>query len=86
MDEKTKIPECCDTAEAIVEQFANFEFPIYIDRSGGPFDSAIVNLAIRLFRRTPAGNISKRTKVLFLNYCPFCGAAYPGEDIDGQST
>ncbi len=75
-------PNCCGMAKAISEEFANFEYPVYIDRDGESFDLKKDKLAMRLFKRTPGGNVSTQTRTIFLSYCPFCGAAYLGEDDD----
>lgn len=78
-------PNCCGMAVAIVKEFANFEYPVYIARDGESFDLKNDKLAIRLFKRTAAGNVSSQTRTIFLSYCPFCGAAYVGEEDEDES-
>lgn len=64
---------CCKMMEQIMEQFPlPFCYPIVINQTN--LDLEVKGLAIKLYKKTQAGNLSKRgSATAFLNYCPWCG-------------
>lgn len=65
--------QCCDAMKEILSKFDKpFYWPIrFVPKT---HDLVADELAVTLYKTTPAGNISKRgSATVFLNYCPWCG-------------